>query len=115
MVVIAGILPIVGPAIIWIPVVIYLLLAGNSIAAAGVTVFGVFSAIIDNILRPFFVSKSAKMHPLLSLTGMIGGFLFFGILGFIIGPLILAYVIIILEIYRGKELQGFLLKPSEQN
>src|SRR3989344_9577226 len=45
--VIAGILPIVGPTIIWIPVVIYLLLAGNSVAAAGVTVFGVFSAIID--------------------------------------------------------------------
>jgi len=50
------------------------------------------------------------MHPLLSLTGMIGGFFFFGILGFILGPLILAYVIIILEIYRGKELHGFFVK-----
>ncbi|MBI2043479.1 AI-2E family transporter [Candidatus Pacearchaeota archaeon] len=111
--VLAGILPIVGPTIIWIPVVIYLLIAGNGFAAAGVTFFGIISAVIDNILRPFFVSKSAKMHPLLSLTGMIGGFLFFGILGFIIGPLILAYVIIILEIYRGKELQGFFLKAPE--
>ena len=56
------------------------------------------------------ISKSSKMHPLLSLIGMIGGFFFFGILGFILGPLILAYVIIILELYRGKELQGFFLK-----
>ncbi|MEK6842522.1 MAG: AI-2E family transporter [Nanoarchaeota archaeon] len=110
--VLAGIL-IIGPAIIWIPVVIYLLIAGNSFAAAGVTFFGIISAVIDNFLRPFFISKSSKMHPLLSLTGMIGGFFFFGILGFILGPLILAYVIIILEIYRGKELQGFFLKPPE--
>lgn len=113
--IITGILPIVGPTIVWIPVVIFLLIDGNSFAAAGVTVFGVFSAVIDNILRPFFVSKSSKMHPLLSLTGMIGGFLFFGILGFIIGPLILAYVIIILEIYRGKELQGIFLKAPESS
>ncbi|MEK6820027.1 MAG: AI-2E family transporter [Nanoarchaeota archaeon] len=112
--ILAGIL-IIGPTIIWIPVVIYLLLAGNGFAAAGVTFFGIISAVIDNFLRPFFISKSSKMHPLLSLTGMIGGFLFFGILGFIIGPLVLAYVIIILEIYRGKELQGFLLKSPEQN
>ena len=112
--VLAGIL-IIGPAIIWIPVVIYLLLAGNGFAAAGVTFFGIISAVIDNFLRPFFISKSSKMHPLLSLTGMIGGVLFFGILGFIIGPLVLAYVIIILEIYRGKELQGFLLKSPEPN
>ena len=111
--VLAGILPILGPTIIWIPVVIYLLVAGNSFAAAGVTFFGIISSVIDNILRPFFVSKSSKMHPLLSLTGMIGGFFFFGILGFILGPLILAYVIIILEIYRGKELQGFFLKSPE--
>lgn len=111
--VLAGILPIIGPTIVWIPVVIYLLIDGSSFAAAGVTVFGIFSSVIDNLLRPFFVSKSSKMHPLLSLTGMIGGFFFFGILGFVLGPLILAYVITILEIYRGKELQGFFLKSPE--
>ena len=108
--VLAGILPIIGPTIIWIPVVIYLLISGNTFAAAGVAFFGVISAVIDNFLRPFLISKSSKMHPLLSLIGMIGGFFFFGILGFILGPLILAYVIIILELYRGKELQGFFLK-----
>ncbi len=109
----AGILPIVGPAIVWIPVAIYLLVAGNTLAAFGVTFFGIISVVIDNLLRPFFISRSSKMHPLLSLLGMIGGFFFFGILGFILGPLILAYVIIILEIYRGKEMQGFLLNTKK--
>ncbi|MBI4116718.1 AI-2E family transporter [Candidatus Pacearchaeota archaeon] len=109
----AGILPIIGPAIVWVPVIVYLLVAGNTLAAFGVTFFGIISVVIDNFLRPFFISRSSKMHPLLSLLGMIGGFFFFGILGFILGPLILAYVIIILEIYRGKEMRGFLLNTKE--
>lgn len=108
--VVAGILPLIGPAIVWIPVVIFLLVNGSTNAAVGVTIFGLISAVIDNFLRPFFISKRAKMHPLISLMGMIGGFFFFGILGFIIGPLILAYVIIILELYRGKEVQGFFVR-----
>ena len=108
--VLAGILPIIGPTIIWVPVVIYLIIGGNNFGAVGVTFFGVISAVIDNFLRPFFVSRRSRMHPLLSLMGMIGGFFFFGILGFIIGPLVLAYVIIILEIYRGKEMNGFFVK-----
>lgn len=109
----AGILPIIGPAIVWIPVIVYLLVAGNTFAAFGVTFFGVISVVIDNFLRPFFISRSSKMHPLLSLLGMIGGFFFFGVLGFILGPLILAYVIIILELYRGKEMQSFLLNTKK--
>ena len=39
---------------------------------------------------------------------MIGGLFFFGILGFILGPLIIAYAFIILEIYRGKQISGVL-------
>ena len=110
--VIAGILPIIGPTIIWIPVVLYLLSNGNTFAAAGVAVFGVISFAIDHFVRPYLITKSSKMHPLLSLIGMTGGFFFFGVLGFLLGPLILAYVIIILEVYRGKELQGFFLKQQ---
>ena len=110
--IVAGIIPMVGPSIVWIPVVIFLLVNGSSSAAVGVTLFGLISAVIDNFLRPLFISKRAKLHPLISLMGMIGGFFFFGILGFIIGPLILAYVIIILELYRGKDVQGFFVKQE---
>ncbi len=110
--VVAGILPIIGPMIVWIPVIIFLLISGNSHAAIGVSIFGVIAAIVDHLIRPFFVSKSTKMHPLLTLIGMIGGFFFFGVLGFILGPLILAYSIIILEIYRGKESGGVFIKKE---
>jgi len=105
---IAGIIPIIGTGIIWAPVVIYLFLTGNTFGAIGVLIFGIFSSVIDNLLKPLFVSKRTTMHPALIMIGMIGGFFFFGVLGFILGPLIIAYLLIILEIYRNKKSPGIL-------
>lgn len=98
----AGIFPIVGTAIVWIPVVVYLFLAGNALTALGVTVFGVIASSVDNFLRPLFVSRRTKIHSAVVLIGMIGGIFLFGVIGFILGPLILSYLIIILELYRDK-------------
>lgn len=106
----AGIFPIIGTAIIWIPVLIYLIISGGNFAAIGVLLFGLASATIDNFLRPLFVSKRTRMHPALIIIGMIGGLFLFGFLGFILGPLILAYLLIILEIYRNKEIPGFFIR-----
>jgi predicted PurR-regulated permease PerM len=111
--ILVGIFPIVGTTLIWLPVMIFLFIAGNDFHAVGVAAFGIVAAFIDNIVRPILVSKRARMHPLLILVGMIGGLFFFGILGFILGPLIIAYALIILEIYRGKELKGIFINPSQ--
>jgi predicted PurR-regulated permease PerM len=110
-----GILPIVGTVVIWIPVVIYLLIAGNNFAAMGVSVFGLFSSTIDNFLRPIIVSKRTHIPSSVVLIGMIGGFFLFGILGFILGPLILAYLLIFLELYRNKRIPGIFIQHSIDN
>ncbi len=99
----AGIIPIIGPGIVWIPVVIYLFITGNTFAAIGVLIFGLASSIIDNIIKPIFVSKRTTLHPALIIIGMVGGFFLFGVLGFILGPLIIAYLLIVLEVYRNKK------------
>ncbi len=96
----AGVFPIIGTTIIWLPVALYLLLAGNIFSAVGLTIFGIISTFMDNLLRPIIVSKRAKMPSVLILIGMIGGLFFFGVLGFILGPLILAYLLILVEVYR---------------
>lgn len=111
---VAGIFPIIGPAIVWIPVVIYFLLVGDSLGIViGITIFGLISGVIDNFLRPIIVSKRTKMNSLLVLIGMIGGLFLFGVLGLILGPLIIAYLLILLEIYRNKKLSGLLIKKEE--
>ena len=109
----AGIFPIIGPLIVWIPVLIYLLIAGSNFSAIGILIFGVMSATVDNFLRPIFVSRRTMLHPALIFIGMIGGLLLFGFLGFILGPLILAYLLIILEVYRGKKLPGIFIQTHK--
>jgi len=105
---VAGIFPVIGTAIVWLPVGIYFFIAGNTFQAWGIITFGIISSTIDNLIRPAIVSKRTMMHPALILIGMVGGLLLFGILGFILGPLILAYLFIILEIYRDKRIPGVL-------
>ena len=101
----ASILPMVGPWFIWVPVAIYLFVTGNAGAAIG---FGLYSAIfvssIDNILRPYIVSRKTGTSSVIVLIGMIGGLFLFGILGIILGPLILSYLILFLKAYKDKTL-----------
>jgi len=113
---IAGVLPIIGTTVIWVPVVIYLIvIKASAIAIIGVTIFGLIAVFIDNILKPIFVSHRTNMPASIILFGMIGGFFLFGTLGFVVGPLILAYLLIILEIYRNKRVPGLLVQepPSK--
>jgi predicted PurR-regulated permease PerM len=107
-----GILPVIGTAIVWVPVTIYLLVIGDAFSAIGIIIFGLVSSSLDNLIRPIIVSKRAKMNSLLVLLGMIGGLFLFGVLGFILGPLILAYLLIILELYRNKKVSGILIEES---
>lgn len=102
----AGIFPIIGTSIVWIPVTIYLILAGNNLGAFGVAIFGIISSVIENFIKPVWVSRRTQMNSSVILIGMIGGLFMFGIMGVILGPLILAYLLIVLEIYRDKKIPG---------
>ena len=103
---IAGVLPILGTTIIWLPVAIYFVIQGSIFGGLGVTFFGLFSNIFETFARPMWVSKKTSIHPAVVLIGMIGGIFIFGFLGFILGPLILAYLFIILDLYRSKNKEG---------
>jgi predicted PurR-regulated permease PerM len=109
----AGIFPIIGTSIVWVPVSIYLLATGNIVATVGVLVFGLVSAIIENAIKPIFVSKKTNVHSGIILLGMIGGLFVFGILGVILGPLILSYLLILLELYRDKRTPGMFIKEEK--
>ncbi|MEK6828937.1 MAG: AI-2E family transporter [Nanoarchaeota archaeon] len=112
--IVAGVLPVIGTAIIWIPVFIFMLIAGDNLGAWGVFAFGMISSWIDNILRPIFISKMTKIHSGIILISMIGGAFYLGILGFVIGPLVISYLLIILELYRKKPIPGLVIKEFEK-
>lgn len=110
----AGVFPIIGTAIVWVPVAIYLLIAGNTINALGVVIFGLISSVIETLFKPIFISRRAKMNSSLILFGMVGGILLFGLLGIILGPLILAYLFIVIEAYRNKKLPDAVIMSPEK-
>lgn len=60
--------------------------------------FGVIS-VIDNILRPRFVGKDTQMHPLMIFFAIIGGIAYFGLPGFVIGPIFISLFLALWEIY----------------
>jgi predicted PurR-regulated permease PerM len=99
-----GILPLIGPYIIWAPVSLYLLITGNTFAGIGMALYGLLViSMVDIVMRPFFVAYKTQMHTGMILIGMIAGLIVFGFLGLIIGPLILGYLLLILDFYKNKQ------------
>ncbi|HOC96903.1 MAG TPA: AI-2E family transporter [Candidatus Pacearchaeota archaeon] len=110
-----GIFPIIGTALVWIPVAIYLFMHGTPISALGIILFGLIASFIESFLKPIFISRRAKMNTSIVLFGMIGGLMLFGILGVVLGPLILAYLFIIIEVFRNKKLpEGVIIPPEKE-
>ena len=98
-----SIIPVLGAWVVWAPAAIYLLAKGHLIKAILLALYGgLFVSWIDNFLRPYIVSRKTKISTVIIIIGMIGGLLIFGILGLIIGPLILAYLLLILDAYRNR-------------
>lgn len=99
---IAGILPIIGTTIIWLPIALYIGLTSSIFSGIGIAFFGLLSNAAETFGRPLWVSRQASIHPAIVFIGMIGGLFYFGFLGFILGPLVLAYLFIVLDLYRVK-------------
>jgi len=102
-----AIIPFIGAWLGWVPVVVYLFSLGRTGAAIGLLIYGLLIvSIIDNILRTVIISRKTKINSSIIIIGMIGGLFVFDIFGLIIGPLVLAYVLLVLEIYRKKNFKG---------
>jgi len=95
-----SVVPGVGSAIVWAPGAAYLAFTGHVAAALGLTAWcSIVVGAIDNFLRPFLVGKDAKLSDLLILISTLGGIALFGVLGFIIGPIVAALFVTVWDIY----------------
>ena len=108
----ASIIPIIGTAIIWVPVCAYLFFIGSN--WQGVVVI-LWSALImgsmDNVIRFLLAKKMADVHPVITVLGIIIGLKYLGITGLIFGPLIISYFLILSKIYYS-DYQNVNLKPK---
>ena len=105
---ITALIPFVGTAIVWLPAALIKIGAGTTLNDTGVVwqgigllLYGFFVvSLIDNILKPKLIGDRAGVHPILILLGVLGGLTLIGFVGFIIGPLVLAMLNALIEIYE---------------
>lgn len=94
-------IPLVGTAIVWVPLGIYMIASGDTWQGIGILVFGVVViSNLDNVFRFIWQKKMADVHPMVTVFGVLIGIPLFGFLGIIFGPLLISLFILLLKIYR---------------
>jgi predicted PurR-regulated permease PerM len=97
---ILSIIPGIGAALVWVPVVIILFVNGEYLTATLLAIWcAAVVGTVDNFLRPVLVGRDAKMPDLLILIGTLGGLFLFGPIGFIVGPIICGLFLTVWDIY----------------
>ena len=95
-----SVLPVVGPGLVWGPAAVILLGLGEIVkgivmVTAGVVIIG----LVDNVLRPILVGRDTQMPDYLVLLATLGGLAVFGVSGFVIGPVIAAFFLVVWEMF----------------
>lgn len=107
---IASMMPVVGAALVYVPLTIMLLAQdhiGKGIAMA-LWGFGVIG-LVDNLFRFLLTKRLGNIHPLITVFGVIVGIQLFGFIGLIFGPLLISMFILLLRIYSSE----FIVKMRE--
>lgn len=89
MITLLSIIPLIGSFVIYLLLGIVLVVMGHMFSGIAVIFLGVIgSNIIQNIVKPKILGSRAGLHPAFVLLSTIGGIMWIGLIGFIIGPLI---------------------------
>jgi predicted PurR-regulated permease PerM len=107
---ILSLIPMVGPAFVYIPLSASFILSGLAASDGGMIFRGILLLVIgmgivssvDNFIKPLLISDRTRMHPALVLIGVVGGLTQFGVIGIIIGPLILVVLFTFFKIFAMK-------------
>jgi predicted PurR-regulated permease PerM len=100
---VASLIPIIGTAIIWLPLTVYLFAIDNIWQGIGLAIYSlVIISNIDYVARITILRKIGDVHPLITVIGVITGLSMFGFLGLVFGPLLISYLILLVKIYRNE-------------
>lgn len=103
---ILSLIPVVGASSCYLTSTAFLLASGNVRGAILFFLYGiVIVSGVDNVLRPFIVRGTARVHPLLLFIVLIGAVKIFGPIGLLVGPVLLSIFLATLRIYRREFIQ----------
>jgi predicted PurR-regulated permease PerM len=105
-----SLLPVVGAWPVWVPAAIWLFSTGHTgRAVILIAICGGIGSTIDNILRPLLLGERSSLNGLLVFISVLGGIAAFGVLGIVLGPIVVATAVGILDVYSGKDAR---LRPA---
>jgi predicted PurR-regulated permease PerM len=94
-------IPMAGAFIVWVPAAIFLAMTGHIGKAVMLAIWGALViGSVDNFLRPKLVGEKTRLHELLIFFSVLGGLQVFGVLGLVLGPVIVAITLALLDILR---------------
>ena len=97
----ATIIPMVGTALVWVPVAAYLAISGDWFNAIGIAAYGaIVVSQSDNLIRFILQKKMADTHPLITIFGVVIGLPLFGFMGVIFGPLLLSLFFLFVDMFK---------------
>lgn len=100
---ICSMLPVVGTALIWIPITMYAFATNDTFNGIGILIYAVVLITnIDYVARLTLLKRFMDIHPLITIFGVIVGITLFGFWGVIFGPLLISYFIILVKIYNNE-------------
>lgn len=100
--------PILGTMMIWVPIVIFMYSQGQTADATKLLMYSlVVTGNVDYLARVTLMKKIGNVHPLITVFGVIVGLQLFGFMGFIFGPLIFSYTIILIKIYANEFVKSY--------
>jgi predicted PurR-regulated permease PerM len=100
---IAAMMPVVGAALIYVPLTIMMFAQGHTGKGIAMAVWGFgFIGLVDNLFRFMLNKRLGDIHPLITIFGVIIGIQLFGFIGLIFGPLLISLFILLLRIYSSE-------------
>ncbi|GAA4372699.1 AI-2E family transporter [Hymenobacter koreensis] len=94
-------LPVLGTPLVWGPAALYQFSEGATGAAVGILLVGFIVIVnVDNLLRIVLAKRMGDIHPLITLIGLVLGIEIFGIVGLVVGPLLVSYFLVLMEVFR---------------
>lgn len=96
-----AVLPLFGAALVWVPAALYLLVEGHWEKALILALWGgLVIGLIDNLLLPLLLKNKLSMHTVPVFIAAMGGLFAFGATGIVLGPIVLALAIALLDVWR---------------
>lgn len=79
-------LPMLGPAVVYVPWIIARAIIGNYTGAISLFILYGITTLTRQMLEPKIVSTQIGIHPIVTLSAMYAGIRLFGVLGILLGP-----------------------------